>query len=138
MAKYHKKYAFTVEIDGIESAAFEKCSALKFSIDYSEHQEGGAVSATKEPGFVKYDDVTLERGLTDNEDLYNWAKTYKDGGEAPKDMAIVQKDRAGNELNRWNCAAAQVKEFEVGPWDNKSSEAAIEKIMLVIEGFEKA
>ncbi|MES2964359.1 MAG: phage tail protein [Bdellovibrionota bacterium] len=63
---YYKKFKFVVEIDGIARSAFQKCSQLEAEIAIIEQWEGGALTADKSLGRVKFSNVTLERGATDD------------------------------------------------------------------------
>jgi phage tail-like protein len=133
----HLKYAFRVEIDGLTVAKFQKAGPLKMSIAVVEDLEGGCVEASKEYGRVTYDNVTLERGVTDSDELWLFAKDARDGKDPVKDMSIVQTDRAGTEIGRWNLDSCRVAGFEAGDWDGSADEQTIEKMELSIERMDR-
>lgn len=140
MPVYHKKYAFRVEIDGLAVAAFKTAGPLKANIGVVEENEGGSLSPTKELGRVTYDNITLTRGATDSEELFLWAKSAMTGDDdnAIKDLSIVQTDRAGNEIRRWDILNAQPVGFQAGEWDAEAEENVIEEMELAIESFDLA
>ena len=145
--RYHKKFLFRVFIDGIQSAAFMNCSPIKGEVADIEVKEGGALVAHKEPGMVTFDDVTLERGVTMNRDLYDkWTSMFRPGsaegvdtevGSGDEDdvaftMEIVEYGRNQVKKSSWPVSVAHVKAFETGGWDNSADEAQVEKLTLRI------
>ena len=141
MAKYHKKYTFRVEIDGIEKAAFRTVGGpLQVSVEVVEENEGGSLSPSKEMGRVTYENVTLTGGVTDNIELWEWMKAAIDGDDAAaeKDLSIVQTDRAGEEIRRWDCFSCKPVRFVAGDWDATASENVVEEFEVSIESFDLA
>jgi phage tail-like protein len=66
-------YKFHVEVDGIEGAAFSECSGLDMSVDVLEQPEGGLNEYIhKFPGRTRWSNVTLKRGISVNDALFNW------------------------------------------------------------------
>lgn len=142
---YRKEYAFAVEIDGLEIAWFSKVSGLKRTIGVTEqHEAGVARVANKSPGKVKYENVTLEVGATDNRELWDWSElVYRaaaDSGtpddEYKKNLAVVERDRAGNELGRWNIYNAWPPEFDAGNFDAASENNRVQMLVLAYDYFE--
>ncbi len=142
---YWDKYAFIVKVDGVVRAAFSKCSGLKAETNVIEYSEGGVVTPHKQPGTVKFENIELERGMTDDTDLYNWwVKIFNsasgtgsaDASDYKRKITIIQKDRSGNELARFVIPKAFPAKFETGDWDNSSNEHQIQKLSLCHEGFE--
>lgn len=140
MSTYHKKYAFRVEIDGIDVASFRTAGPLKVNIGVVEENEGGSLAPTKELGKVSFDNVTLSKGKTDSRELWDWAKSAIEGDDdaAEKDLAIVQTNRAGEEINRWEILSAKPAGFLAGEWDADAEENIIEEMELSIESYDLA
>ncbi len=66
-------FKFHVEIGDIKEAAFSECSGLEIATDVFEYQEGGLNEFThKLPGRTKLSNVTLKRGFSVSNELYNW------------------------------------------------------------------
>lgn len=140
MGKFHKRFAFRVEIDGIEQAAFRSAAGLEGNVAEVEEFEGGSLSPTKENGRTTYGNVTLSHGVTDNEELWNWFKSAAIGDDdaAEKDFAIVQLTRAGDEIKRWNCFSGKPRRFLAGEWDALTDDNTVEELEISIESFEPA
>lgn len=145
--KFSDKFKFLVEIDGIVQTGFQKAGPLRASVEVIEHEEGGALIPDKSPGKGKFEDITLEYGATENLEIYNWFKQVLDaaqetGGADPDDykrnLAIIEQDRTGKEVGRWNVYGAWPREFEAGDWDNTANEKLIRKVTLAIDYFEPA
>lgn len=142
---FHKKFKFLVEIDGITVAAFQKCSELSVEVAKIEQSEGGALTPNKSPGRATFTDITLERGATDDPDLYNWMLEVVDavnnvGLEEPefkKDLDIVQLNRAGNEKVRWRVKGAWPVKHVAGEWDNEADENVIEMVTLTYDSYQR-
>lgn len=138
---FHKKFKFVVEIDNIGNAGFNKCSAVSVEVAKVEYREGGVLIPNKEPGLVTVADVTLERGATQSQDLFNWFKqvanlSANSGLVSPnykRNLSIVQQDRDGSVLRRWNLTNAWPTKFEGGSWDNDANENTMETITLTYD-----
>jgi phage tail-like protein len=143
---FHKKFKYVVEIDGVASANFQKCSELSAEIGKTEYHEGGALIPDKSPGRVAFADVTLERGACSDHDLYDWFVECVDAAagsgvldpQYKRGVDIVQQDRDGSELRRWRLANAWPMKFVAGDWDNESDDNVIEKLTFTYDYFELA
>ncbi len=141
---FHKKFKFLIEIDAIASAQFQNCSELVAEVAEVAYSEGGSIIPNKSPGRMTFPNITLERGATDDLDLYNWFRqvaiassnsglpdiTYK------RNFDIVQQDRDNSTLRRWSVFFAWPRRFKAGDWDNEADENTIESVELVIDFFE--
>lgn len=64
---------FHVEVGQIKEAVFKECSGLEVSTDLIEYYEGGLNEYPhKLPGRTKLSNVTLKRGFTTSNELFNW------------------------------------------------------------------
>jgi phage tail-like protein len=144
---FQKKFAFQVEIDGIRSAAFTRCSELSAEIGKVEQREGGKLIPDKSPGLVNITDVTLERGVANGDsDLYNWwldvVKVSAGGGTGKvtpfykRQVEILQLDRDASVLKRWVLEGAWPTKCVVGEWDNDADENVVESLVLTFDTFD--
>ena len=134
-----KAYIFTVEIDGIETARFQKCSGLEAETYVFEVEEGGLNTTThKFYGRTRYTNLILEKGITDNDDLFNWYKKtlLEEQKVERKNGAVILKDTEGNEIKRWNFFRAFPCKW-IGPRldSNSGSDFAVERIEITHEGL---
>ncbi len=142
---YHKKYKFLVEIDGVTVAGFAKCSELSAEVAVTEQFEGGSLTPHQSPGRVKYTPVTLERGATDDQDLWDWFKEVIDassgvGEDDPafkRNVTIVQQSRSGKRIRLWRLDEAWPTKFVGGEWDNSSDENVMESVTLTYRTFDQ-
>jgi len=142
---FHKKFKFVIEIDQIQVAAFQKCSELSVEVAKIEQFEGGALTPNKSPGRATFTDITLERGATDDKDLYDWLVQVLDavnnvGLEEPefkRDLDIVQLNRAGQEKVRYRVRGAWPVKHVAGEWDNDADENVIEMITLTYDSYQR-
>ena len=141
---FFKKFKYVVEIDKVKNSGFQKCSELSFEVANVEQHEGGALIPNKSPGRVKFTDVTLERGATQDKDLYDWAREVaraeaNSGLVDPqfkRTLDVVQQDRDGTTLARWRLHNAWPVKFVAGAWDNEADENVITSITLTYDYFE--
>ena len=134
-------YNFLVEIDGIIRAAFHEASGFDSTIEVTEHREGGEnITTRKLPSMVKYSNISLKWGTSDDHDLYDWHKQWATGDPAAarKSGSVILLDRQGQEKVRWNFKEAWPAKW-VGPTFNaEGNDIAIESLELAHEGLERA
>jgi phage tail-like protein len=132
-------YLFTVEIDGIETARFQKCEGLEAETYVYEVEEGGYNTSThKFYGRTRYPNLILEKGITENEALFKWYKetVLEDRKIERKNGSVILKDAQNNELKRWNFFRAFPCRW-IGPRleTNLGSDYAVERIEITHEGL---
>lgn len=141
---FHKKFKFIVEIDApFASAGFQKCSALEAEVAKVEYSEGGSLIPDKSPGRVTFSDITLERGATKDKDAHDWFVQVVDASansglvdpKYKRNLAVVQQDRDGKTLRRWDVSGAWPVKFTAGEWDNEADENVIEMLTLTYDFF---
>ena len=134
-------YHFHVEIDGITQAQFKECSGLGSSSDVVEYKESvkGATVYRKQPGALKWNDITLKRGISDVMELWNWRKQIEQGkiAEARKNGSIVLYDQADKEIARWNFKDGWPSKLSGPAVKADSSDVAIEELTITHEGMER-
>lgn len=142
---FHKKFAFVIEVEGVESAAFTKMSSLEAEIAKTEQWEGGRLIPIKEPGRVTVSDTTLERGVANGDsDLYQWwldvVKVSANSGlPTPfykRQVDTIQLDRDGSILRRWILNDAWPTKMVVGDWDNGADDNVVESCTLTFDTFD--
>lgn len=145
----HERFLFRVAIGGVDSAEFARCSELSYEVEKIDYREGGALIPLKVPGLVSFTDVTLERGSSDNQDLYAWAlqvaNAASDGGSGAgladptfkRHLTINQLRRDKRVTQGWTLYFAWPTKFVAGEWDNGASEVRIESLTLTFDYFER-
>jgi phage tail-like protein len=134
-----RAYNFLVEIDGITRAGFRECSGLDSSQDPIDYREGtDPLHVRKLPGLVKYSNISLKRGITDDAELWNWRKTVMDGNIQRKNGSIILLDDTGVEKARWNFVNGWPTKWTGPTFNATGNEVAIETMDIVHEGVAKA
>ena len=142
---WYTKFKFVIEIDGIARAAFQKCSELAVEAANVAYREGGRLHPHNAPGTITFPEITLERGVTDDFDLYNWFRDTYDAasgvGQNTPDLFrtfdIVQLDRDGSELERYTIFNCYCRRYAAGDWDNDADENRIESVVVQPEYWER-
>ena len=145
----HQKWQFGLDIGGMEVAAFQKCPLPKMTFDEVEFNQAGSIFPQKAAGRVKFTDITIEKGVFQEEvDTYiiDWIKkclsmdpVNHTGGfvsEYQKDIDIIQYDRKGTEIKRWRLYGAYIKEADFGELEGGSSDNTIESMTISYQYFE--
>jgi phage tail-like protein len=130
-------FAFHVEIDGLVRGHFTDVGGMDTTIEVTEYAEGGDRTSKKLPGKVKYSNITLKYGLTDDLFLYNWVHDAANGVITRRSGSIVIFDLQGNEKVRWNFKQAWPASWKGAALAAKGNEYAIEEIDLAHEGIER-
>jgi phage tail-like protein len=140
VADPYGNFNFLVEIGGIIRAAFHEASGLDSSIDVIEHREGGDnITPRKYPGMVKFSNLTLKWGITDDAELYKWHRQWVTGDPAARrvDGAIVLLDRQGQEKVRWNFKNGWPAKWTGPSLTAEGNDIAIETLEIAHEGLER-
>ena len=134
----YKAYNFRVEIDGITVAAFCEVTGLRNETEVIAYRAGGEpATVRKMPGLTTYANLVLRRGITKNDELWNWRKTVLDGAVERRNGAIVLLADDGTELVRWTFVDGWVAKFDGPDLNAKANEVAIETIEIAHEGLSR-
>ena len=132
-------FNFLVEIDGITRAAFHEASGFDSAIDVIEHREGGDnITNRKLPGMIKFANIVLKWGVTDDRELFDWHQQCVNGDVKRKNGSVVLLDRAGNEKVRWNFRNAWPAKWTGPTFNAEGNDIAIETLELAHEFLERA
>ena len=138
----YRVFNFWLEIDGINRAGFRECSGLDSTQDPIEYREGNeTLTVRKLPGLVKYSNISLKWGITDDAELWDWRKKAMDKGndkELRKNVSIILADDTGEEKVRWNLSNAWPTKWTGPSLNATGNEVAIETLEIAHEGVEKA
>lgn len=149
---FDTRFKFKVEIDGFASASFSKVSGLEVEVEPIMHHEGGSLVPNKQPGLVKFGQLTLERGVTGDRDFLNWITTVvalsaagvgavNTGLPTPlykRNLDIVQMDRDGAVVKRYSVYGAWPTKYVAGEWASDANEVVVESITLEVDFWDQA
>ena len=145
----YKNFKFKVKWDGRYVAGISKVSALKRTTEVVEHREGGDPSTSrKSPGRTKYEAITLERGVTHDEEFERWAnKVWNYGAglgaevslkDFRKDVILEFYNEAGQVAIAYKIYRCWVSDWQALPdLDANANAVAIQSLKLENEGWER-
>jgi phage tail-like protein len=133
---------FAIEFQGQVTGAFRECSGLGSENEVVEAKMNGMDGkpiVKKIPGNLKWGNITLKQGITDDMDMWKWRKLIEDGkiDEARKNGSIVLFSHAGAEIARWDFKNAWPSKINGPSVNATSNEVAIEELELAHEGYER-
>lgn len=144
-------FKFQVEVDGFTSIGFHKVSGLKESSEVIEYREGtDPITMRKLPGMVKYPNLVLEKGLTDNTDFEDWrtdvVNIQESGNLGPdgvpsadlrRTVHVIATNMDGGFTWVWEFFEAWPCDLETTELNASANEVLIDKCELAHEGFVK-
>jgi phage tail-like protein len=138
-------YHFLLEIAGITGdsktivGGFKTLSGMDSETEVVEFKQGNDKVVRKKPGRTTYANITLERGFTATDDLWQWRKNIEDGLIDRRSGSIIILDNdCETEVSRYNFFEAWPCKWNVPDFDSDQSGMAIEKVELAVEKVERA
>ena len=131
-------FRFLVEIQGLIVGGFSEVSGLQVATEIEEKREGGVNHYVhKLPKLTKYQNITLKRGITDSDTLWEWHQDVVNGNIERKTIFVVLMDREGDEQWRWQFIDAYPVKLTGPDLPAGSSAVAVETIELAHNGIKK-
>ena len=131
-------FHFAIDIQGVIKGFFTECSGLGSEHEVIEHKvvnETAQEIVQKIPGRLKWENITLKRGITSNMDIWKWRKQVEDGDVkgARKNGSIIMYDQALAEVARWNFERAWPVKVTGPQPKSDSNEAGTEELTITHE-----
>ena len=135
-------FHFAVEIQGAVTGYFLECSGLGSETETIEHKvmsENGQEIVMKIPGRLKWEDISLKRGITSTMDVWDWRKQVEDGDVkgARKNGSITMFDQTLKPVARWDFERAWPSKVTGPQPKSDSNEIAVEEMTIVHEGIRR-
>jgi len=135
----YKSYRFKVEIGGVMVAGFNEVSGFDATFDVVEYREGDAADNTprKQPGLVKYSNITFKRGVIDAVEFFTWIDEI-DKGQITQERKTVTVQLFNDEdtvVAAWQILRAWPCKYTGPELKGLSSEVAMESIEFAHEGL---
>jgi len=143
----YKNFKFRLWVDGKYVFGGNQMVGLTPFSNVAEYRAGGDRSpSVKSPGHTKYESITLERGVTNDQSFQNWASQVSKFGANPgaqaslanfrKDIELEIYNEAGQIVTAWRLLRCWVSKYKALPTLGAGSNAvAIEHIEIEHEGF---
>ncbi|TMC96438.1 MAG: phage tail protein [Chloroflexi bacterium] len=132
---------FGVEFQGQLVGAFRECTGLGSENEVVEYKasDKGKYVIKKVAGNLKWNNITLKRGITDAMDMWKWRGLVEQGqmSEARKNGTITMYNLQGEPIAKWDFTNAWPSKLS-GPSANASNnEVAIEELEITHEGYKR-
>ncbi len=133
----YRSFNFQVDILGVKAASFSECSGLTADGDHVEYREGldQPLTVRKLLGLRKYSNITLKRGYTTSDELWQWYMTAANGNLKRYDVSIILLDDAGNQVLKWTAEKAWINKIEAPSFKASGNEVAMESMEIIHEGL---
>ena len=133
-------FNFMLELEGAVAGYFTECSGVGSENDIVEHKvvdKQGHEVVRKIPGRLKWQDVTLKRGITSDLEIWKWRETVIKGtiGDARKNISIHMLDRAYKPVATWHFSNAWPSKVSGPSFKSDSNEFGVEEVTIVHEGM---
>jgi phage tail-like protein len=134
---------FLLEVDGVEIGIFASVSGLQVSVQTEDLVEGGQNGyARKLPGRMEWPNITLSRGLTQSDALFDWMnKTSGEGFAASGNKlerctgAITAIGSDGSRMRAWNLDGVYPVRWKGPDMNVSSNDPLSEELEIAHEGF---
>ena len=132
--------SFFLEIQGECEGTFRECSGLGSEsevIDNKTSAKDGKLVTQKIPGALKYENIVLKRGVTDDLSIWDWRKKVEDGKvvEARKSGTITMYNQANEAVAEWTFENAWPSKVSGPTMNSGSNDIAIEELHIAHEGM---
>lgn len=130
-------FNFWVEWDGIVHAGFRECSGLTSTRNPVTYREGTDKNLAQRQiaGLNSYGNISLRRGITDNQEMWNWYLSIQNGETRRFNLSINLVDHAGTAKMIWSLENCWPTNWNGPELNATSDEIAIESLELVHEGL---
>jgi len=131
-----------LEIDGITEGIFREVTGLDSETEVIEHRvsgKGGNMIVHKVPGALKWTNITLRRGITDDRKLHDWRQKIEQGQieSNRKNGTVTLYNPAGEAVAKYTFKNGWPCKFKGPALDSGKNEIAIEEMELAHEGLER-
>lgn len=127
---------FYVEIGGTIAASFTECSGLSVQIKKDVYYEGGVNDQQRIfLGHAEFADVTLKRGVTDDQTFWKWVSEIFETKTSRRNVNIIVFNQAGETMKSWTLIGAIPIAWKAPALQADGNAVAIEELTLAFEGL---
>ena len=133
---------FSVEFQGQVTGAFRECTGLGSEnevVEYKASGPKGKFVIKKMPGRMKWNNITLKRGITDAMDMWKWRELVEQGkiDDARKNGSIVMYDQEGRRSRAGTSSTPGRASSPARRRTRTNNEVAIEELEITHEGYKR-
>ena len=135
-------FNFKLEISGSLAGFFTECSGVGSENEVVEHKVvdvNGHEVVRKIPGRLKWQDISLKRGMTSDMQIWEWRDLVVKGevSEARKNVTITMLDRTYQDVARWNFVNAWPSKVTGPSMKSDDNSIGVEEVSIVHEGMSR-
>ena len=129
---------FYVEMDSTLTASFSECSGFGVNLKKEAYLEGGVNDQQRiVVGHAEFDDITLKRGMSDNQTFWDWIlKNFNNPQKERRNVNIVLFNQAGETMQSWTLIGSIPISWKAPAFQADGSSVAIEELTLAYEGLQ--
>ena len=134
-------FQYKIDVSGTIVGYFTECSGLGSENELIEHKivVDGVEYIQMLPGRLKWDQIKLKRGITDNMDIWDWRKLVEDGkmADARQNGSIIMLNQELSPVAQWDFENGWPMKV-TGPELKADSNAyGVEELTVVHEGIRR-
>jgi len=135
-------FNFLLELEGAIAGYFTECNGIGSENEVVEHKvvdKQGHEVVRKIPGRLKWQDISLKRGITSDMQIWEWRDSVVQGDMpgARKNCTITMLDRNYNPVAVWHFMNAWPSKVSGPSLKADSNEFGIEEVTIVHEGVHR-
>ena len=136
-------FNFKLDVSGVLTGLFLECSGVGSENEIVEHKvvdSTGHEVVRKIPGRLKWNDITLKRGMTSDLGIWEWRDMVVKGDvvSARKAITITMLDRQYNEVAKWDFHNAWPSKVTGPSLKSDDNNFGVEEVTIVHEGMNRA
>lgn len=132
-------YNFLLEVSGVTQGPVTFVSGLGGKTEVIPFKDGAERIVRQRPGRSRSDNLIVQRGYTNTDELLNWYEATRNGTvERRAGSVILLGDDASTEITRFNFFEAWPCRWSLLPLDAEEGTTLVEEIEIAVEWFEKA
>ncbi len=133
---------FSLEITGKLVGAFREVTNLGSEnavVEDKSRGPDGKYIIKKIPGTLKWNDITLKQGVTDDMAMWKWRKFVEDGeiDKARANGSIKMHDTAGKPIAQWDLVNCWPSKLSGPAGKADGNEVAVQELVLTHEGYKR-
>jgi len=131
-------FHFGLDFGGVIAGYFTECAGIGSEHEVIEHKvvnEKGQEIILKIPGRLKWENITLKRGITSSMDIWDWRKMVEDGDvdNARRNGSITMYNQHLEPIARWDFERAWPVKVTGPQPKSDSNEIGLEELTLAHE-----
>jgi phage tail-like protein len=131
-------FHFALDLGGKVAGYFLEVSGIGSENEVIEQKvvtEKGQEVIIKQPGRLKWENITLKRGITSDMKIWDWRKQVEDGSveKARTNGSIIMFNQQRKEVARWNFERAWPVKVTGPQPKSDSNEVAVEEMQIAHE-----